>query len=81
MFNRFKQWRLNRRKKRKSVYYKKGFDYAAGCLLRGEKSVYELKCDAGSIDLDLSGEEGEWYSSGMLSAIDAIYEGKENARS
>ena len=47
-----KQWLKKRRENRARKLYNRGFDYAAGALLRGEKTPIELQAESCPEDRD-----------------------------
>lgn len=64
MFEYWKEWRSKRRAKREHKDYIAGYDYAAGCLLRCEKTPFELDAE--------QDHNPDWFDRGMNRAIEKV---------
>lgn len=68
----FRKWHGNRKLKRIDDAYTHGYDYAAGALLRGEKTPYDLEAEADTSSTFHEDEENRSWDRGMMAAVDKL---------
>jgi hypothetical protein len=72
LIKRHKRWKARRHEQAKAEQHRKGYDYAAGALLRGDRTPIQLQYEYDTSTTFNESETAKAFDNGMLQAVDKL---------